>query len=77
MTVTAVSQRLDTRLTAGLAQWTPEQIERRDPVWVATLLTWLSSAESKGISGRVFVVWGDGFSVAACQRPRHTGGAAR
>jgi NAD(P)-dependent dehydrogenase (short-subunit alcohol dehydrogenase family) len=64
VTVNAVSPRANTRLTEGLAKWTAEQIERRDPVWIAALVTWLSSAESKGISGRVFEAWGYGYTVA-------------
>lgn len=63
-TVNAIAPRANTRLTEGLAQWTPEQIIRRDPVWIAALVTWLSSAESKGISGRVFESWGYGYTVA-------------
>ena len=64
VTVNAVAPRANTRLTEGLAQWTPEQIERRDPIWTAALVTWLASAESKGISGRVFESWGYGYTVA-------------
>ena len=64
VTVNSVAPRANTRLTEGLAQWTPEQIERRDPVWTAALITWLVSPESKGISGRVFESWGYGYTVA-------------
>ncbi len=64
VTVNAIAPRANTRLTEGLAQWTPEQIERRDPVWTAALVTWLASPESKGISGRVFESWGYGYTVA-------------
>ena len=64
VTVNAVSPRANTRLTEGLAQWTPEQIERRDPIWTAALVTWLASPESKPISGRVFESWGYGYTVA-------------
>jgi len=64
VTVNAVSPRANTRLTEGLAKWTPEQVERRDPIWTAALVTWLASAESKSISGRVFESWGYGYTVA-------------
>jgi NAD(P)-dependent dehydrogenase (short-subunit alcohol dehydrogenase family) len=64
ITVNAIAPRANTRLTEGLAQWTPEQIERRMPVWSAALVTWLASPESKGISGRVFESWGYGYTVA-------------
>jgi len=63
-TANAIAPRANTRLTEGLAQWTPEQIERRDPVWTAALVTWLASSESAGISGRVFESWGYGYTVA-------------
>jgi len=63
-TVNSIAPRANTRLTEGLAKWTPEQIERRDPVWTAALVTWLASSESKGISGRVFESWGYGYTVA-------------
>jgi len=64
VTVNAIAPRANTRLTEGLAQWTPEQIEKRKPVWIAALVTWLASVESKGISGRIFESWGYGYTVA-------------
>lgn len=64
VTVNAIAPRANTRLTEGLAQWTPEQIEKRKPVWIAALVTWLASGESKGISGRIFESWGYGYTVA-------------
>jgi NAD(P)-dependent dehydrogenase (short-subunit alcohol dehydrogenase family) len=64
VTVNAIAPRANTRLTEGLSQWTPEQIERRLPIWSAALVTWLASPESKGISGRVFESWGYGYTVA-------------
>ncbi len=64
VTVNAIAPRANTRLTEGLAQWTPEQIERRSPIWSAALVTWLASPESQGISGRVFESWGYGYTVA-------------
>jgi NAD(P)-dependent dehydrogenase (short-subunit alcohol dehydrogenase family) len=64
VTVNAIAPRASTRLTEGLRQWTPEELDRRRPEWVASLVTWLASAESKAISGRVFEAWGYGFGVA-------------
>jgi NAD(P)-dependent dehydrogenase (short-subunit alcohol dehydrogenase family) len=64
VTVNAVSPRATTRLTEGLGNWTPEQLLKRDPEWIAALVTWLASGESKGISGRVFEAWGFGYTVA-------------
>jgi NAD(P)-dependent dehydrogenase (short-subunit alcohol dehydrogenase family) len=64
VTVNAIAPRATTRMTEGLVQWTPEQLEMRRPEWVAALVTWLASAESKAISGRVFEAWGYGLTVA-------------
>ncbi|QIL74024.1 SDR family NAD(P)-dependent oxidoreductase (plasmid) [Diaphorobacter sp. HDW4B] len=64
ITVNAIAPRATTRMTEGLKEWTPEQLERRDPEWIAALVTWLSSAESREISGRVFEAWGYGYAVA-------------
>jgi NAD(P)-dependent dehydrogenase (short-subunit alcohol dehydrogenase family) len=64
VTVNALAPRAETRMTQGLKQWTPEQLERRDPEWIAALVTWLASPASKAISGRVFEAWGYGYSVA-------------
>src|SRR3984885_10541949 len=50
VTVNAVAPRANTRLTEGAAKWTEEQIEKRDPIWTAALITWLASPESKAIS---------------------------
>lgn len=64
VTVNAIAPRAETRMTAGLREWTPEQLERRDPDWIAALVTWLASPEAKSVSGRVFEAWGYGYSVA-------------
>src|SRR3546814_1807454 len=41
----------------------PELLRLRDPDWVASLVTWLASAGSAGVSGRIFEAWGNGYSV--------------
>ena len=64
VTVNAVAPRANTRMTEGLREWTPEELERRDPDWIAALVTWLASAESAAVSGRVFEAWGFGIGVA-------------
>ncbi|WP_423456501.1 SDR family oxidoreductase [Ottowia sp. VDI28] len=64
VTVNAIAPRATTRMTEGLVQWTPEQLERREPEWIASLVTWLASGQSSGVSGRVFEAWGYGYSVA-------------
>jgi NAD(P)-dependent dehydrogenase (short-subunit alcohol dehydrogenase family) len=64
VTVNAIAPRANTRMTEGLREWTPEQLEKRQPEWIASFVTWLASPESKGISGRVFEVWGYGIAIA-------------
>jgi NAD(P)-dependent dehydrogenase (short-subunit alcohol dehydrogenase family) len=61
--VNALAPRAETRMTEGLREWTPEQLERRRPDWISTLVAWLASEEAKDVSGRVFEAWGYGYSV--------------
>jgi len=63
VTVNAIAPRAHTRMTEGLRQWTPEQLEKRDPEYIAALVTWLCSPEARAISGRVFEAGGFGFGV--------------
>ena len=64
VTVNAICPRANTRMTEGLREWTPEQLERRDPQWIAALVAWLCSTEASGVSGKVFEAWGYGYAVA-------------
>ena len=64
VTVNAIAPRAETRMTQGLREWTPEQLERRDPEWIAAFVAWLASPEAHYVSGRVFEVWGFGITVA-------------
>jgi NAD(P)-dependent dehydrogenase (short-subunit alcohol dehydrogenase family) len=64
VTVNAIAPRANTRMTEGLREWTPEELERRDPEWIAALVTWLASDRSAAVSGRVFEAWGFGIGVA-------------
>lgn len=64
VTVNAIAPRAETRMTAGLSQGqSEERMARRDPEWIAALVTWLASPEAKNVSGRVFEAWGFGYSV--------------
>lgn len=54
VTVNAIAPRAQTRLTENLRELTEEELQRRDPRWVAPIVVWLSSAESDHVSGRVF-----------------------
>jgi NAD(P)-dependent dehydrogenase (short-subunit alcohol dehydrogenase family) len=67
VTVNAVAPRAQTRMTSELKEFkefTEEELIRRDPEWIAALVTWLASSASKDISGRVIEAWGNGYSVA-------------
>lgn len=63
VTVNAIAPRAQTRMTEGLRDYNAEEVARRDPEWIAALVTWLASAESGAISGRIFEAWGYGFAV--------------
>lgn len=64
VTVNAIAPRANTRMTEGLREWSEEELKRRDPDWVAALVTWLASPQSAAVSGRVFEAWGFGIGVA-------------
>jgi NAD(P)-dependent dehydrogenase (short-subunit alcohol dehydrogenase family) len=59
----AIAPRAQTRMTEGLRQLTDEQVRRRQPEWIATLVAYLASVDAKAINGRVFEAWGFGYSV--------------
>jgi NAD(P)-dependent dehydrogenase (short-subunit alcohol dehydrogenase family) len=75
VTVNAVAPVALTRMTEGLAgaPETDEQREARAPHWIAPIVTWLASTESKGVTGRVFEASGNQLAVAEGwhQGPRH------
>jgi NAD(P)-dependent dehydrogenase (short-subunit alcohol dehydrogenase family) len=64
ITVNAVAPIAQTRMTEGLRERSEEEKRRRDPRWVAPIVTWLASAESKDVTGRVFEACGNFFGVA-------------
>ena len=53
-------------MTEGLgpAPETDEEREMRSPRWIAPIATWLASAESKDVTGRVFEVSGNLLAIA-------------
>ena len=53
VTVNAIAPIANTRLTENLREYTEEDRRRRDPSWVAPVVTWLASTESSSITGRV------------------------
>ncbi|MCY4425445.1 MAG: SDR family oxidoreductase [Halieaceae bacterium] len=63
VTVNAIAPRAESRMTAGLIEQNEEQFARRNPDYVASLVTWLASRESSDITGRFFEAWGGGYAV--------------
>jgi NAD(P)-dependent dehydrogenase (short-subunit alcohol dehydrogenase family) len=66
VTVNAVAPVALTRMTENLQPTPPtdEEREAQSPRWIAPIVTWLASAESKGVTGRVFEASGRSFAVA-------------
>ncbi|MCC6434082.1 MAG: SDR family NAD(P)-dependent oxidoreductase [Acidimicrobiales bacterium] len=66
VTVNAVSPGALTRMTEGLsgAPQTEEQKAQRDPRWIAPIVTWLASTESRNVTGRVFQVSGRELAIS-------------
>jgi NAD(P)-dependent dehydrogenase (short-subunit alcohol dehydrogenase family) len=66
VTVNAVGPVALTRMTEGLgpAPETDEEREARSPRWIAPIVTWLASAESKHVTGRVFEASGQVLAIA-------------
>ncbi|HEY7625649.1 MAG TPA: SDR family oxidoreductase [Ilumatobacteraceae bacterium] len=75
VTVNAVAPVALTRMTEGLgpAPETDEEREMRSPRWIAPIATWLASAESKDVTGRVFEASGSVLAIAEgwVRGPRH------
>ncbi len=66
VTVNAVAPVALTRMTEDLG-WDVEQEadkERLSPKWIAPIVTWLNSEESRDVTGRVFEASGDFLAVA-------------
>jgi len=53
VTVNAIAPVANTRLTEDLREYTEEEKLRRNPRWVAPVVTWLASTESSTVTGRV------------------------
>jgi len=66
VTVNAIAPAALTRLTEnlGMGQASDEVKEQLSPKWIAPIVTWLASTESKGVTGRVFDVSGNHLAVA-------------
>ena len=66
ITVNAIAPGALTRMTEdlGMGQLDEESKQRMHPRWIAPIVTWLASAESAGVSGRVFEASGAVLAVA-------------
>ncbi len=66
VTVNAIAPAALTRMTEnlGMGQADEETKEKMSPRWIAPIVTWLASAESRSVTGRVFDVTGQALSVA-------------
>jgi NAD(P)-dependent dehydrogenase (short-subunit alcohol dehydrogenase family) len=64
VTVNSISPSAYTRMTADLRQYSPEDIARRDPKWVAPIACWLASEESGEVTGRVFQAGSGQIAIA-------------
>ena len=66
VTVNAIAPAALTRMTEnlGMGQADEETKEKLSPRWIAPIVTWLASAESPDVTGRVFDVTGQALSVA-------------
>jgi NAD(P)-dependent dehydrogenase (short-subunit alcohol dehydrogenase family) len=74
VTVNAIAPRAETRMTQGLIEQTEEEIERRNPSYASSLVTWLASPESSDITGRLgSSLRGAGRHAARCQHGRDAG----
>ena len=64
MAMFGVMGRLQEVGTEKIADCSEEEREQRSPKWIAPIVTWLASAESKDITGRVFEASGQVLAIA-------------
>jgi NAD(P)-dependent dehydrogenase (short-subunit alcohol dehydrogenase family) len=66
VTVNAIAPAALTRMTENLGMGQADEAtkEKLSPRWIAPIVTWLSSPESRDVTGRVFDVTGQALSVA-------------
>lgn len=66
VTVNAIAPAALTRMTENLGMGSADEAtkERLSPRWIAPIVTWLASAESRPVTGRVFDVTGMALSVS-------------
>jgi len=66
VTVNAIAPAALTRMTEnlGMGSADEETKEKLSPRWIAPIVTWLASPESKDVTGRVFDVTGQALSIS-------------
>lgn len=66
VTVNAIAPAALTRMTEnlGMGQADDATKEKMSPRWIAPIVTWLASSDSRAVTGRVFDVTGQALSVA-------------
>jgi len=66
VTANAIAPAALTRMTEdlGMGQASEEDKAQMSPHWIAPLVTWLASEESRGVTGRVFDITGRAMSVS-------------
>jgi NAD(P)-dependent dehydrogenase (short-subunit alcohol dehydrogenase family) len=66
VTVNAIAPAALTRMTEnlGMGQAPDDVKEQMGPRWIAPIITWLSSSEARGVTGRVFDVSGRRLGIA-------------
>ncbi|MET8796861.1 SDR family oxidoreductase [Nocardia sp. NPDC004568] len=64
VTANAIAPAALTRMTENLVNVDAETAAQLDPCWIAPLVTWLASHESRNLTGRVFDVSGQALSIS-------------
>ena len=64
ITVNCISPGALTRLTEALRERTVEEKKQADPFWIAPIVTWLVSEDSKDVTGRMFEASGRYLAIA-------------
>ncbi|MEN3952593.1 SDR family NAD(P)-dependent oxidoreductase [Iodidimonas sp. SYSU 1G8] len=64
ITVNCIAPGALTRLTENLRERTEEEKKQGDPFWIAPIVTWLASTESRDVTGRMFEASGRILAIA-------------
>lgn len=64
ITVNCIAPSALTRLTEALRERTEEEIKQANPFWIAPIVTWLASEDSKDVTGRMFEASGRYLAIA-------------